>query len=392
MLMEPLLSIIIPTKNRKIYCIKTVEHLLSLELNEIQIIVQDNSEDDSLKIVFGEEIKNHKLIYSYSNENMNISQNFQLSLSHIEGEYFIFLGDDDSINPEIIKILKFFKAKGAKAIVQNYPLYFVYPNPELKTDGILNFYRPSAKYRKFETRSELIRLMQNGLQEYTYTAIPRPYHGIIKTEVLSDIHNSGLKLFNGVSPDIYSAIILSHFIDVVYKIDYPISIAGACPQSGSSMGTNKTHCGKLEDAMHFRGRSIIWSERLPRFYSVETIWAFSAIQALEDLNIAELLDKFDSVRMTAKALIRNTTIPKLILREFNTFSKGSYIKLIKLVYYTMIEFTFLYISKTSKRIKLLILKKIYRMSGINSFKEVLDNFNNNINKKGKSKLMEYDSF
>lgn len=369
--MKPLLSIIIPTKNRKNYCLKTINHILSLDLKEIQIVVQDNSDDDELKDVLSNYIFEKKITYNFTHESLNMSQNFQSSLPHILGEYFMFIGDDDSINPKIIEIVEFFKVKGAEAIVQNYPMYFVYPNNILKTNGVLSFYSSSGSYKKINIKEEVYNLVQNSFQEYTYTSIPRPYHGIIKTDVLNKINDSGASLFSGVSPDMYSAIILSQFIDCVYKIDYAFSIAGACPQSASSLGDNKGHCGKVEDAMHFKGREVVWSTRIPRFYSVQTIWALAAIEALVDLEKIGNLEGFDATKLTAKALVKNWTIKKLIIDEFIIFSEGNYLKLSKLFCFTLYEFYKLFSSKIRNRFKLYVSKEIKIIDKVETFEEAL---------------------
>ena len=372
--MKPLLSIIIPTKNRKFYCLKTIKHILSLNLDQIQVVVQDNSDDDELKTLLANDIYTARIIYNYSHESLNMSQNFQASLSHIKGEYFMFIGDDDSVSPRIIEIIEFFKEKGAEAIVQNYPMYFVYPNDMLKSNGVLSFYSPSGAYKKIDVKQEIYNLVHNSFQEYTYTSISRPYHGIIRSDIINKIDNSGFKLFGGVSPDIYSAIILSQFIDSVYKIDYAFSIAGACPQSASSLGDNKGHCGKVEDAMHFKGREVVWSSYIPRFYSVQTIWALGAIEALVDLGKTCYLKGFNPTKLTAKAIVKNWSIKGLIIDEFFVFTGRSYLKLFQLFYFTIYEFFNLYLSKIKNRFKLYIFKEIVIIEKIESFEEALNYF------------------
>ena len=43
--------------------------------------------------------------------------------------------------------------------------------------------------------------------------------------------------------------------------------------------------GKLEDAPHFRGHeSYEWDSRIPKFYSVETIWGDSALAAVKSID------------------------------------------------------------------------------------------------------------
>lgn len=45
--MNKLLSIIIPTKNRQVYCIESIQSILEDIDEQCEIIIQDNSTDDS---------------------------------------------------------------------------------------------------------------------------------------------------------------------------------------------------------------------------------------------------------------------------------------------------------------------------------------------------------
>lgn len=47
--MKYLLSIVIPTRNRKYYAINTIKQILNVTDENVQIIVSDNSDNGSLK-------------------------------------------------------------------------------------------------------------------------------------------------------------------------------------------------------------------------------------------------------------------------------------------------------------------------------------------------------
>ena len=46
---EYLLSIVVPTRNRQFYAIQTIKQILSIADKSIQVVVSDNSDDNSLK-------------------------------------------------------------------------------------------------------------------------------------------------------------------------------------------------------------------------------------------------------------------------------------------------------------------------------------------------------
>lgn len=365
-----LLSVIIPTKNRQKYCIKTINHLLSFKDEELEIIVKDNSDNEDIGRYFEKEIAENKINYYYSTEKFSMSENFESALNLINGDYFIFIGDDDSLNPAITHIVKEFKEKNALAIVQRYPIYYVYPNKALNTNGVLSFYNNNSKIDIIDTEKELLKLTQNAFQKYLYTGLPRPYHGIVNTKILKVLKQNNLTLFGSISPDIYSTIILSKFIKECYVINYSFSIAGACPSSGSSKGTNNAHNGRLEDAFHFKDRNIIWSERIPRIYSVETVWAFAAIEALKALNKTKYIAMFNYHKLTGKVLANNASIKKIIFEEYCKMKDHN---LLLLFGYFSLSFIQKYLSKIRSRIYIYT-KSLHIYNKIESFEQVIDIF------------------
>ena len=62
--MNKLLSVIIPTKNRSYYCLYAVKQILSLDLSNVEICVQDNSDNDSLKEDI-QALESPDVIYNY---------------------------------------------------------------------------------------------------------------------------------------------------------------------------------------------------------------------------------------------------------------------------------------------------------------------------------------
>ena len=89
--MNKLLSIIIPTKNRQVYCIESIQSILEDIDEQCEIIIQDNSTDDSLSnMIKGLKVKN--IIYNYIPEPLSFVENFEQALTLSSGKYFMILG------------------------------------------------------------------------------------------------------------------------------------------------------------------------------------------------------------------------------------------------------------------------------------------------------------
>jgi glycosyltransferase involved in cell wall biosynthesis len=114
---QPILSIVVPTKNRNIYAMSSIKSLLRIEDNSIEIVIHDNSDDNSLGIQFKKEIKDHRLKYFYCQDRITPIENFDLAVSQAIGEYVICIGDDDTDTREKVNATRWTKANDIDAIL-----------------------------------------------------------------------------------------------------------------------------------------------------------------------------------------------------------------------------------------------------------------------------------
>jgi hypothetical protein len=149
------------------------------------------------------------------------------------------------------------------------------------------------------------------------------------------------------------------------------TIAGACNSSTSVQSLKGQHSGLLKDAPHFKNRhNYQWNSIIPAYYSVETIWAESAINALVKFNRIDLLKKFDLNKFLIKSIILNRkfifilslkeSLKVLFLNKINIFSfpfkvfvslKEMYIRKLEIMKIKKNrETNFLSIAQASKRI------------------------------------------
>ena len=97
---SPLVSVIIPTRNRQEYAEKTIRQIAELNQN-IEIVVQDNSDDDYLKELLNDLLSNENIKYSYCETPLPFSENYNRAMERVTGDYVCALGDDDGILPNI---------------------------------------------------------------------------------------------------------------------------------------------------------------------------------------------------------------------------------------------------------------------------------------------------
>ena len=76
----PLVSIIIPTCNRSEYIYSVIKNILS-HLNDVEIIVSDNSTTNQLKDGLAEYIYSGKIIYEYIEQEVSVVENFERAVA-----------------------------------------------------------------------------------------------------------------------------------------------------------------------------------------------------------------------------------------------------------------------------------------------------------------------
>lgn len=284
---KPLLSILIPTKNREEYALKVVYQILGINDNRIQLIVYNNSDTNNLENLLGDCLKDPRIKYFYNHEVLSFVKNFSLGIDECDGEFVTIIGDDDGINPLIIDIACWAAENGIEAVTPSLPLLYNWPGSGVNSEngtGKLSITDFSCKAKFHSTLKEVKKLLNNGCQDYLSFNLAKAYHGMIKRSVLNEIKRETGNYIGGLSPDIYLSVAASLLIKRVLIIDYPLTISGICKRSGSADSASGKHTGKLEDAPHFKGQlNYQWSDVVPKFYSVETIWADSALAAIKDL-------------------------------------------------------------------------------------------------------------
>lgn len=293
-----LLSIVIPTKNRQQYCLAAVSQILSLNLVDTQIVIQDNSDENLLENDLREFIARGSVKYHYREGAISFVDNFSEAVSLCDGEYICMIGDDDGILPNIIKVVKSAKERNLDCIIAGLNAVYIWPsrNPIVKGGewGYLCLSYIKKEEKLVNPQKGLKQLVKSAGQDYQKLDLPRVYHGIAKREKLEEVKNIAGNYFKGLTPDIFIAVALASVSKNVIRINYPITISGICPRSGSSDSATGKHTGELKDAPHFRGHiNYEWDKKAPAIYSVESIWAETALHALRVFNNKKLYDEFN---------------------------------------------------------------------------------------------------
>lgn len=320
--MKPLISILIATKNRQKYCLSAVESILMLPNKNIQVVVQDNSDNKNLERMLRPFICDSRLVYRYTPPPFSSIDNFNAAIELATGEYVCLIGDDDGINPEIIEATAWAKDNNVDCLAGSINVTYRWENtgaPDTlftkMTGSTLTITHFHGKAKKVNIEDSFKKLMCNGCTNYLDFDFPKLYHGVVKKELLDEMKDHTGASLKGLSPDIYSAVALGCIAKNIVVIDYPLTIPGVCGQSTSiTEGQIKKHSKKIEDAPHLRDRQVQyqWDENVPKIYCVQTIWADSAFAAIKEFQRLDLLQYFDKYMLCANILDADSSLSTMV--------------------------------------------------------------------------------
>jgi glycosyltransferase involved in cell wall biosynthesis len=294
---KPLLSIIIPTKNGQYTAIFAVDSVLSIPSDNLEVIVQDCSDDDSLRqILFRKFGKDARLKYFHTHHKPSMIENWSLAIANTQGKFVYGIGDDDAVLPAIIEVAEWMDSKNIEAVVP-LKVQYIWNDAYLGTFANSRMTLPAnftGKVYSIDLDKEYNRKLRScgfGYNNY----LPNIYHGFISKRIL-ELHKMKTSIYlNGTSMDVYSAFIIPQYLEHLYYIEYPISIFGACGKSNSNrFVTKKSH----EHFKEFKDYQRV--ENLPKAFNAEVSVAETTMQALKDTQKSDLIPTMDLSLVYAK--------------------------------------------------------------------------------------------
>jgi hypothetical protein len=293
---SPILSIVIPTKNRYETLIPTLDALLDNIVGTLyEIVIQDNSDNPIAAYEYLKGRPDTRLQYAHRAGLISIAENTEDALSRARGEYITFIGDDDLVCPYILDFVQCFLMRDIDAVIYP-PAYYWWHTVRFVTPTRYHqpraFWYPQATStaeEKIDTEEELKRVTSQGA--VALFDLPRVYHGIVRRRVLEAIKKRSGYYVNGASPDMALAIATAFTISTHVKVQTPLTIYGGSKNSGAGFTAAKTHFGKIAEQAHLPDYTKErWSELLPPIWSEHTIYPQTAMEVMRFMGRPDTLD------------------------------------------------------------------------------------------------------
>lgn len=326
--MTPILSIVIPTRDRAQYALSCIAAALVIEDPGLQVVVHDNGSDDALgneiRARFGEQ---RRLVYIRESAPISMVDNFERALANATGEYVTVIGDDDGVHPDVVNVARWALRNDVNAVVCPLLAAYIWPDFQQRYYGSRNAavltIKPFTPRLAFnETRAGIDECVASaGLNLVHATNLPKLYYGLVRRRCLLQAKAASGAFFPSISPDMAAAISAALYVDRVAVIEFPVFLPGSSFKSASGLSARKQHVGELLDQPSLpRDIEDRWICLVPRFYSVQTMWAQAVLETLRAHGELSHISRFNIPLLHAECASFN---PRYAIRTFANLGRAA---------------------------------------------------------------------
>ena len=260
------LSLVIPTRERAEYLAPAIRSALRAADRApcpVEVVISDNASGDATPEVIAS-FGDPRIVALRSETRLSMRENFEFALSRCSGSHVVFIGDDDAVLPNGLRILAGLIAAHDPDIINWRILNYLWPDPATGAPG-------SLKARPHQLDGRLRTVDPTAVLDMFARATFRSYHqgGMIYNGCISRrlidraMAGSSGPYFRGSSPDVFTslqALMVSN--RPILRINLPITMGGASPKSNGAAGQKVAVVGSATTGTEF-ARFIAESARDP---------------------------------------------------------------------------------------------------------------------------------
>jgi glycosyltransferase involved in cell wall biosynthesis len=185
----PLLSIVIPTRERAVYLSKCLDAAIACKDPRIEIVVSDNAnKDNTASVVAGK--RDARIRYVNTGRRVPVSDNLEFAFANAAGQYLLYCGDDDAILPGGMQALLNLLESERPDMVNWPQATFFWPDKDPE-DGYLQLKRTniSGGVHEQDPRKMFAELCANGSHG------PYFYWGCVTREIVNRVIDKAGRYF-----------------------------------------------------------------------------------------------------------------------------------------------------------------------------------------------------
>lgn len=245
-------TICIPTRNRQRYCIEALKGIAASDEADFEVVVTDNSDDPAiLERFFRTELKDHRFrLVPPAPAVLSMVDNWERALAEVRGRWVSVIGDDDHIDPSVIRILRRYEREHADLEAVSWSrMSYNWPDnraiatlASVPTDHAT--YIPSKKI----LQDQLYRWSQREKRPSCGFGI---YHGAVRRSLMERIKRKySNRYFEHPTVDFDNSCKVIREARGMIHCQRPFSVLGACGASNSASTQSFELMQKLVDSFY----------------------------------------------------------------------------------------------------------------------------------------------
>jgi glycosyltransferase involved in cell wall biosynthesis len=227
---RPLISIVIPTRERAATLEHTLRSALKQSATSYEVLVSDNASQDRTPATVAA-LSDSRIRYVRAEQRLSMCENWEFALTHVRGQYVMYIGDDDAVMPNgIDRLIELMAVRPSRAYLWPTPIY-TWPidgqSPEVT-------YIPRLQSQPHEL--DLVRMARFVMRYggWRYYAIPGVYHALVEREVLHAIRRATGRVFRSTQPDLITSMSVPAFTQRAVHTGFPVTVHGRSARSNAA--------------------------------------------------------------------------------------------------------------------------------------------------------------
>lgn len=223
---RPLLSIVIPTRERGRYLEHSLNTAVACKDLRIEIVVSDNASQDNTTAIVAAK-GDPRIRYIKTAERVSVCRNFSSAFSNATGDYILYVGDDDAVLPNGIEDLLAVLTDHKPDIVSWPEVSYEWPRDN--ADGLLRIRRRHLRGGvQSRDPTEFMQRICAG-----ETGIASVHCGCVSREIVHAVASKAGRYHYYTIPDASAFAALALAKSYIY-LNRPVTVYGRSPASNTS--------------------------------------------------------------------------------------------------------------------------------------------------------------
>jgi hypothetical protein len=229
-----LYSFVIPTRERHDVLGASIRAVLAQTRGNFELIVVDNASSPETRAVVGS-FPDSRIRYVRAPERLAMSDNWELGLGEVRGDYVHFMGDDDGPLPDAVEVAeKIHETWPGKVLTWAVSVYFWpdFYSPEFRNLAYIHL----GKAIELRRSREFLRNLYTYRDGATVGELPSVYYSFVPRPLIERLRAKYGRYFLSEMPDVGSGLVNAWHVDD-YLFSYrPLTMLGV---SRHSTGTSQ---------------------------------------------------------------------------------------------------------------------------------------------------------